>query len=119
MSTLLGREQILKASDLPTQRVDVPEWGGAVLVRGMTGTERDAIEQSVMAKDGKGLGDVTGLRARVVACCVVDEQGKRLFQKGDVDALGAKSAIVLQRLFEVAQQLSGLTQADVAELEKN
>jgi len=110
---------ILQAPDLPTQRVAVPEWGGEVLMRGMTGTERDAIEQSVLTKDGKGVGDVTGLRARVVACCVVDEHGQRLFQKGDVERLGAKSATVLQRLFEVAQQLSGLSPADVAELEKN
>lgn len=119
MSGLLTRDMILQALDLPTERVEVPEWGGAVLVRGMSGTERDAIEQSVLSKDGKGLGDVTGLRARVVAYCVVDEQGQRLFQKSDVERLGAKSALALQRVFEVAQKLSGLSPEDVAELEKN
>ena len=115
---LLKREAILAAKDLPQATVAVPEWGGEVIVRGMTGAERDAIEQSVLNKQGQ-LGDVTGLRARIVACCAIDERGERLFQKGDVDALAKKSAQALQRVFEVAQKLSGLTPQDVEELEKN
>jgi hypothetical protein len=118
MSTLLTRDQILEASDIQTQRVAVPEWGGEVLVRGMTGAERDAVEQGMLGKDGK-VSNVIGLRGRVLMFCVVDEAGKRLFQKSDIDALSAKSAAGLERVFDVARQLSGMTQAEVAELEKN
>jgi len=43
----LNKEQILRADDLKTEEVDVPEWGGSVRVRVLTGTERDAFESSI------------------------------------------------------------------------
>jgi hypothetical protein len=50
---------------------------------------------------------------------MIDESGKRLFPDADVRELGKKSASALQRVFEVAQRLSGLSNADVEELTKN
>ena len=44
---MLTQEQIRAASDLKTEEVYVPEWGGSVLMRGMTGTERDAWEDDM------------------------------------------------------------------------
>ena len=41
---LLTRDLILKADDIQTREVEVPEWGGTVLIRALTGTERDAYE---------------------------------------------------------------------------
>ena len=45
---LLSRDEILAASDLTKELVEVPEWGGSVYVRAMTGTERDSYEESVL-----------------------------------------------------------------------
>ena len=38
---LLNKEQIQSVSDLETQDVEVPEWGGTVRLKSLTGAERD------------------------------------------------------------------------------
>jgi len=117
---LLTREAILQAEDLPTEDVEVPEWGGVVRVRGLTGAERDAFEQSIVEQRGKNTRmNLRNIRARLVALTVVDEEGNRLFSDDDVEALGRKSAAALNRVFEVAQRLSGLRPEDVEELAGN
>jgi hypothetical protein len=111
---ILGRDQILQAQDIKTQTVPVPEWGGEVIVRALTGAERDAYESScVEMQDGKQVPNLKNIRAKLVSLTVVDEQGKRLFTSADVEALGKKSGAVLDRLFDVARELSGLTQQAV------
>ena len=120
MGKLLTRDEILKAQDLPTERVAVPEWGGELLVRGLTGAERDAFEQSIVETRGKNTRmNLRNIRAKLVALCCVDEQGNRLFSDEDAELLGRKSAAALNRVFEVAQRLSGLRPEDVEELAGN
>lgn len=117
---LLTRDAILQAQDLPTERVVVPEWNGEVLVRALTGAERDAFEQSIVEQRGKSTRmNLQNLRAKLVALTVVDEEGKRLFSDEDAKLLGQKSAAALNRIFEVAQRLSGLRPEDVEELAGN
>jgi len=118
--TVLSRDQILQAHDLPTERVYVPEWGGEVIVRGLTAAERDAFEQSIVETRGKNTQvNLRNIRAKLVALCCVDEEGSRIFQDEDAELLGRKSAVALNRVFEVAQQLSGLRPEDVEELAGN
>lgn len=117
---ILTREQILQAQDLRTEEVPVPEWGGSVLVRGMTGAERDAFEASIVEMHGKNSQvNMANVRAKLAARTIVDEAGERLFTEKDIEALGKKNATALQRIFEVAQRLSGIGQADIEELVKN
>jgi len=114
---ILTREQILGANDMKTEPVEVPEWGGSVIVRGMTGVERDRLEQdSVKGKGNDAKINLINMRARMVAASVVDESGKHLFGSSDIEMLGNKSAAALTRVFTVAQRLSGFTQEDIAEL---
>ena len=126
--SLLNHAAIVAAQDLKTEDVDVPEWGGAVRLREMTAKERDAYETAtfVMATevvDGKPQTKVTpntiNLRARLVALCLVDEEGHRCFGDDETEALGAKSAAALARCFAVAQKLNGMGAAGVDEAEKN
>jgi hypothetical protein len=117
---VLTRDQILNAQDLPTENVPVPEWGGDVMVRGLTGAERDAYEASMVTQVGnQAKMNMANMRAKLVAMCIVDDNGKRIFSQADAEALGKKSGAALQRVFEVAQKLSGLTTKDVEEAEKN
>ena len=117
---LLSRDEILAAADMTYEDVDVPEWGGAVRVKALSGAERDQFESSVIERRGKKTRwNMSNLRARLVALSVVDESGKRLFRFSDVEALGAKSAAALQRVFDVAMRLSGMRQEDVDELLEN
>jgi hypothetical protein len=117
--SLLTREQILAADDIITEKVQVDGWGGEVLVRGMTGAERDRVEKTLVELKGKRIVMKDDIRAKLVAASVVDEKGELLFSEGDIHTLAAKSAAALQKVFEVAQRLSGLTDEDVDELEKN
>jgi hypothetical protein len=113
---MLDREKILSSQDLETEEVEVPEWNGSVFIKGMTGTERDAFEQSIV--DGKKT-NLVNIRSKLLVKCICDENGERLFDEKDVDVLGAKSAAALDRLFEVAQGLNGMSASDVESMEKN
>lgn len=120
MSEYLTKEAILAADDVQFEDVDVPEWGGKVRVRSLAGIERDALEASMIEGKGKNANvNLANLRAKLVARSIVDEDGKRVFEDQDIAALGRKSAAALNRVYEVAQRLSGITQEDVDELTKN
>lgn len=117
---MLTKDQILGIKDLQVEKVEVPEWGGHVFVRGMTGSERDAFEASVVDIRGSSQKiNMVNVRAKLVSLTICDEDGNRLFEDADVIELGKKSALALQRLFDTAQRLSGLSNDDVSALEKN
>jgi len=118
---VLDRNAILEAKDLPTETVDVPEWGGQVIVRTLTGEERDQYEASMFEVVGDGANrevvpKMENLRATLAALSIVDEDSKRMFDVSEVHLLGQKSAAALDRVFDVAKRLSGLSEEDVKEL---
>lgn len=115
-----SRDDILQASDLATEEIYVPEWNGWVRVRAITGSERDAYEASLVQRKGKKTElNPSNMRAKLIALSVVDEEGRRLFTDTDVEALGKKSGAALDRVFAVAQRLSGLRDEDMEELAGN
>ena len=117
---LLNKEQIKTVSDLETQDIEVPEWGGVVRLKSLTGAERDRFEASVVQGQGRNTTvNMQNLRAKLVAQSAIGEDGKPLFTEEDVKWLGEKSAKALNRLFNAAQTLSGLSESDVKELAGN
>lgn len=126
MGMRLNRDLILKADDIHAEEVRVPEWAdpetGAdtVLVRGLTGRERDEYETAMVERRGKQyVPNPVNVRARLVVRCVVGEDGQRLFADGDADELGAKSGAAVNRVYAVAARLSGLSDEDAEELAEN
>lgn len=116
----LTREAILKARNIEIREVDVPEWGGTVFVRGMTGIERDIYEESMIRQRGRNTElNLKNARAKLVALCTVDKEGNRLFGDEDVKELGKLSAKALDRVYAVAQELSGISDKDIEEITKN
>lgn len=122
----LTRDAIVKAQDILTETVPVPEWGGDVVVRGLTGDELDEFQGSVRqfrrSLDGKGMEPVLiqkGMHAKLLVKTLVDDNGERLFMDNEAGELGAKSGKVLERLYEVAQRLSGLSEEEEEEMEGN
>ena len=119
---VLTREQILGAQDIVTKHVEVPEWGGTVIVRGLTGKERDEWEDAMIVRSEKrGKNQPTqmtlhNIRAGLVARSIVDSEGNRVFSVKDIEQLATKSAAALDRVYTVAGQLSGVTDADVEDL---
>lgn len=118
-----------KASQRPREVIDVPEWGmvgdDAVTLEAMTGTMRDDYEAGIV---GNRAGNdrrinLTNLRARLVARCMIDPStGELVFdyrKPADIDELGSFNAAGLDKLFSACQKLNGITDEDVKTLEKN
>jgi len=118
---ILTRQDIIAAQDVETETVEVAEWGGAVIVRMMSGSDRDRFEQSltVVQANGRREANLTNMRSKLVAMCAVDEQGNLLFGPDEIEHLAAKSAAAIERVFIVAQRLNGLAPDDVGAAAKN
>ncbi len=118
----LSREEILNVNDQKTEEVSVPEWGGEVVVKAMSGTERDAFEGSILGDTTKG-GQrlkMENVRAKLCAMTIIDKDTNELmFTVADIEALGKKSAAALDRIFSVSQRLSKISSDDVDDLIKN
>jgi hypothetical protein len=118
---LLNREDILKVEDVQTRAVEVPEWGGTVLVRGLDGTNRDDYQASMMqvGPGGQMEPDLGNMTAKLVARAIVDEDGVAMFNALDVGRLGQKSGAALARVYDVAMELSGMTAETAAKAKAN
>ncbi len=115
---LLTRDAILAAVDVQTEDVPVPEWGGTVRVRGLSGTERDGYELWIIQGKGRNRDiNIRQSRAKLVALTIVDADGKRVFDEADVALLGKKSALALQRVFDKAAALSGLDEETLEKIQ--
>lgn len=114
----ISRDLILESADLPREEVDVPEWGGAVFVKTMTGEERDCFDTFVHEHASKG-DPVKNISAYVAVMTIVDRNGNRLFTEADIVPLGRKSSLALNRVWRVAQRLNGLGAQAQEELAKN
>lgn len=118
---MLTREAIVAASDLPRERLTVPEWGGDVWIKTMSSVERDAWEAGWQKwwKAHPGSDDGQWFDAFLAVHVLCDEQGKPLFGPADVDLVARKSGKALARIRIKATRLNLLTDAEIGALEKN
>jgi len=117
---LLNRDAILNVNDIKIQEVDVPEWGGKVLVKTLSGAERDSFEASIVTGVGVNAKMSTeNIRAKLVVRSIVGEDGKRFFSDSDAEILSKKSAAALDRIFAVASKLSGVGDDEIKDMVKN
>lgn len=116
MGQLLSKSAILAADDLRHEDVAVPQWGGSVRVRCMTGTERDQFRSSISAEGGIPVGQFA---AALLVACLVDADGNRLFSADDMAAMQAKCAAALDAPATVAMRLNGLGGGAVEAAVKN
>jgi len=122
---LLDAEAILGIDDLHIETVHVPEWNGSVRVRTLTAKERDDFEQSLLEKRGRGKNqtrEMTFLNMRsklVVRCLMHPTENSRLFRDDQAEQLGRKSGAAVDRLYDVAARLAGISEEDVDELVGN
>lgn len=114
---MLTKDAIL-ATVLKCQTVTVPEWGGDVQLRELSGADRDAWEQKNYEARKSGA-TPQNIRAGLVCLCLVDEGGKRLFCDGEIEALGKLSGAALDRLFDVCLTMNRLRADDVEDARKN
>ena len=84
-----------------------------VFLKPLTSAQRDRFEASVVGVDGKR--DLTNLRARRVADCLVDEKGKAI---GNANAIGELDARLVGAIFDRVRELNGMDEEAVEETGK-
>lgn len=107
----LSREEIIAAINTrasETTPVDVPEWGGDVLIRRLSAADA---ERSGMTGDQK----TPELVARVIAMSLVDDAGERLFSEADVAELAKVDVAVAARVFAACVKANGLSSDELDE----
>lgn len=113
----LNRDDIVGAKDYRTVDVKVNEWrpegvteDAYVKVRPMTAGQRARYESAMVElhQTNKNFDKIGEYGLKVVAWCVVDEEGKRIFNDADVKQLEQKSSAPILRIRDAALKLSGM-----------
>lgn len=110
---ILSREAILNAKDIKQEEVFIPEWEGSILVQSLSGKRRAEIMDVSM--NAKGKLDTSKLYpALLIAGCV-----EPTFNKADAEMINEKNSGALEKAAKVIMKLSGISQDDLEETEKN
>lgn len=116
---MLSKTDILNANDLPRRKVHVPEWGGDIEVRGLTGAEAATLFRKQREAERKHGDNDPEIMADFIIASAMNGDGEQLFTEGEREALLAKGVAPLRRVFDVALDISGITDKAAEELEKN
>ncbi len=112
---LLTAEQILSAK-LKVKQINIPEWGGEILLREPTGYERAEYEE-MLTKTDNDL-ELRKLRGICASKCLVTEKGDRLFSDEQIDQLNKTSADALDRVLKSYNIMSQIKDDDIVETAK-
>jgi len=113
---ILNKESIINAVDIKAIEVDVPEWGGNVLVKPLSVGDRD--EFTAWVTDNEGKINARDFMTKLVLISLVDKSSNRLFTNDELSVLSKKSAKVIERLFKQIQEVSGLGEEALQEAKK-
>lgn len=112
------RDTIAAVEDIPSESVDVPQWGVKLEVRGTDGTRRAEMLERFTREDGRiDYGEL--VPALLITCCYDPETGDKVFEDGDKDMLMGKASAALERVSTVAMRLCGIDQDAEARLGKD
>jgi hypothetical protein len=116
--SVLSKAEILTADDLRVERVAVAEWGGQVVIRTMTGAQREQFLNYV-TPDAEGKRNYKHFNSALVCLCAIDETGHPLFTMEDVASLADKHWRALETVAEACLALNALRADDLEEAKKN
>lgn len=125
MEKIAGRDAFTSAAaqTAPIERVPCPELGDGyvAIIRGLSGTERDKYQASLLVQNKRGGSkvDMDNVSAKLVAKCLIHENGQRVFTDAEVGIVGAIRGDVLKRLYDAAARTSGISEDELDELGKS
>ena len=99
------RDQILNASDVRVEPVEVPEWGLTLYVRTLSIREVGELQKLARQVDEA---DRVSLVPQLVCRSACDQQGNRIFGHDDAEALAEKNPAALARVADAAAKINGL-----------
>ncbi|HEY7824687.1 MAG TPA: hypothetical protein VIG24_17735 [Acidimicrobiia bacterium] len=102
------RDKILKAQDIPTETVTIPEWDVTLLVKGMSAGDRIDLMQSAYDVNTGQVNMSIVYPDVAVACAHEPETGEPVFTAEDKTAILSKSSAAVEKLANVGLRLSGI-----------
>jgi hypothetical protein len=102
------REKILAAEDIPSETVEIPEWGVELLVKGMSAGERLSLMQNAYDQTTQQVNMAIVYPDVVVACAFDPKTGEAVFTESDKAELMKKASAAIERLASVGLRLSGI-----------
>ena len=114
MGKYLTAADILQAEDFVFEDISIPEWGGTVRIRSLSGAQRATLKKAVDA--GSETAD-----EMICVMSIVDEDGNRIFNSSQIEALRKKNTKAITRIAKRALVISGMIDPAkaVEEAEKN
>lgn len=107
----INRDAVLSQIELDEQRIEIDGYEGEWILRELSGIEQAKLLKGLQA-NGQFENDV--FSKRLVAACVVDDGGNRIFDEKDVARFPRK---LLARLQDVAEDVNKFF--ELGEVEKN
>ncbi len=109
-SKLLTKAEIAAVDDLGGEVVDVPEWGGEVRLAALSVAAAAALTKKLEGVEPW---------VRLLALCMVGEDGVPIFSEQELGELVFKNYTVVKRLAEKAAEINGMKVGAVGESIKN
>ena len=103
---ILSIDEILAAPDLGEKTVEVPEWGGAVKVKGMTKREQQQLRKQAM-DPLTGQIDPDKMEILMLAHCLAEPK----ITTEQAEALSQKSASAFDKVLTAIMDVAGLSEA--------
>jgi hypothetical protein len=121
---ILSFEEICATKDRETRDEFVPEWGGSVRFQSMSGEQRDKYMQLLQSRlvgsgDNRRLSSYEKIPAMLLQMVLIKADGSQLFDRKQIEQFQAKNGAVINRLVAIAQEMNGLSDAEVAKQAKN
>lgn len=114
----LSVEDILEAMDIQTKEIEVPEWGGTVLVQSLTKKAQQEARARATKPDPETGDDDIDMNAMEIELFVASVQEPK-FGPEHFEQLREKNATAMDRILEVAGTLSGITKEQAASAAKS
>lgn len=114
-----NKAQLQSKAKLREEEVEVE--GVTLLLRQLSGANRDAYESMILVKKGKDFDvNMKLIRVKLVQLSLIDpDTGKPMFGPDQLDELNELPAAVITGAFEGAQKLNRLSKEDIEDLAKN
>lgn len=106
---LLDKAQLLKKLTLKTEDVEIG--GGKVRVTELGAEDYFKVLSDPANQDGDKMSP--RFMPTMLALCVIDAKGNRLFTDADIEMLGKSALVPFKKLTEVVRRLNGLTGEEI------
>ena len=112
---LLDRAKFLQQDDYEYKDVYLKALDGEVRIRALSIRDQLVFEKEAADKNL----EQSELMFNLILKCCVDEEGKLLFNEGDLEAIKDKSADIIVNLFKEILKINHINQEEVDGLAKN